>query len=63
MVSDETAKAIDGEIKEIVEKSHQQALAILQANRDLMEKIAEIILEKEVIEGEELDNLLAQVQS
>jgi cell division protease FtsH len=62
MVSDETAKAIDEEVKEIVEAAHQQALDILNHNRDLLEKIAEKILDVEVIEGEELQNLLNQVR-
>jgi len=62
MVSDDTAKAIDEEVKEIVETAHQQALAILNQNRDLLEKIAQQILETEVIEGETLQNLLNQVQ-
>ncbi|AFZ16342.1 ATP-dependent zinc metalloprotease FtsH [Allocoleopsis franciscana] len=63
MVSDETAKAIDEEVKEIVEGAHQQALDILNNNRDLLEKIAQRILDVEVIEGEELQNLLTQVRS
>jgi cell division protease FtsH len=63
MVSDETAKAIDEEVKEIVERAHQQALDILNNNRDLLEKIAQRILDVEVIEGEELQNLLNQVRS
>ena len=62
MVSDDTAKAIDEEVKEIVETAHQQALDILNNNRDLLEKIAQKILEVEVIEGEELHNLLNQVR-
>jgi cell division protease FtsH len=62
MVSDNTAKAIDEEVKEIVETAHQQALDILNNNRDLLEKIAQQILETEVIEGEELQNLLNQVR-
>jgi cell division protease FtsH len=63
MVSDETAKAIDEEVKEIVERAHQQALDILNNNRELLEKIAQRILDVEVIEGEELQNLLSQVRS
>lgn len=63
MVSDETAKAIDEEVKEIVEGAHQQALDILNNNRDLLEKIAQRILDVEVIEGDELQNLLSQVRS
>ncbi len=62
MVSDETAKAIDEEVKDIVEKAHQQALAILNHNQDLLEQIAQQILEVEVIEGEQLQCLLHQAQ-
>jgi cell division protease FtsH len=63
MVSDDTAKAIDDEVKEIVEQAHQNALAILQNNRELLETIAQRILETEVIEGDELQELLNQVQA
>ncbi len=63
MVSEETAKAIDGEVKEIVEQAHDQALDILKRNRDLLETIASKLLETEVIEGEELQGLLGQLQS
>ena len=62
MVSDETAKAIDNEVKEIVEQGHQQALDILERNRDLLETIAQQILEEEVIEGEKLQSLLTQAE-
>jgi cell division protease FtsH len=63
MVSDDTAKEIDREVKDIVERGHQNALTILQENRDLLEAIAEKILEKEVIEGEELQTFLGQVKN
>jgi len=62
MVSDETAKAIDDEVKEIVETGHQQAIALLKHNRDLLEEISQIILEQEVIEGQQLQQLLDRVQ-
>ncbi|HEY9725777.1 MAG TPA: ATP-dependent zinc metalloprotease FtsH4 [Chroococcales cyanobacterium] len=62
MVSNDTAKAIDEEVKEIVETAHQQALAILNENRDLLEAIAQQILDVEVIEGAALHNLLNQVR-
>lgn len=62
-VSEETAQAIDREVKEIVESAHQQALSILKENRDLLEAIAQKLLEKEVIEGEELHELLSQVKT
>ena len=62
-VSDETAKAIDEEVKDIVENGHQKAVTILKENRDLLETIAQSILEKEVIEGDELQDLLNQVKA
>ncbi|HBE17739.1 MAG TPA: cell division protein FtsH [Cyanobacteria bacterium UBA11149] len=61
-VSEETAKAIDKEVKEIVETAHQMASDILNHNRDLLESIAQEILKTEVIEGEELQNWLSQVK-
>ena len=61
-VSDETAKAIDDEVKEIVENGHQQAIELLKHNRDLLEEISQIILEQEVIEGEKLQTLLDRVE-
>ncbi|MGK7927946.1 MAG: ATP-dependent zinc metalloprotease FtsH4 [Spirulina sp.] len=62
-VSDSTAKAIDAEVKEIVENGHQQAIAILEKNRDLLEAIATEILAEEVIEGDKLQEFLNRVQS
>ncbi|ACK73171.1 ATP-dependent metalloprotease FtsH [Gloeothece citriformis PCC 7424] len=63
MVSDDTAKAIDDEVKEIVENAHQKALAILKHNQGLLEEIAQKILEQEVIEGDQLQEYLNRVQS
>jgi cell division protease FtsH len=61
-VSEDTAKSIDSEVKEIVELAHEQALKILTHNRDLLEAITTQLLETEVIEGEKLGSLLRQVQ-
>lgn len=63
MVSEQTAEAIDREVKDIVETAHQQALDILQQNRDLLEEISTRLLDTEVIEGETLQKLLSQVRS
>jgi cell division protease FtsH len=62
-VSEQTAEAIDREVKEIVENAHQHALDILNQNRDLLEAIATKLLDTEVIESTELHDLLAQVKS
>jgi cell division protease FtsH len=59
-VSDSTAKEIDKEVRALVDNGHEKALGILHHNRELLEDIAQRILEKEVIEGDELRDLLAR---
>jgi cell division protease FtsH len=59
VVSDATAQAIDKEVRGLVDRAHERALAILRHNRGLLESISQQILEKEVIEGDDLKTLLA----
>ena len=59
-VSDSTAKEIDKEVRALVDRGHEKALEILHHNRGLLEDIAQRILEKEVIEGDELKELLSR---
>jgi cell division protease FtsH len=61
-LSPHTAEMIDKEIKDIVESAHQNALGILKENQGLLESISEKLLDAEVIEGEALHDLLAQVK-
>ena len=58
-VSDATAQAIDKEVRGLVDKAHEDALEILRQNMALLETIAQKILEKEVIEGDDLKQMLA----
>ncbi|AFY73364.1 ATP-dependent metalloprotease FtsH [Synechococcus sp. PCC 7502] len=60
-LSANTSELIDQEIKDIVEKAHDRALAILNHNRSLLESISEKLLESEVIEGDLLQSYLTQV--
>ncbi|MEL6456197.1 MAG: ATP-dependent zinc metalloprotease FtsH, partial [Cyanobacteria bacterium J06623_5] len=62
LVSDETAKAIDEEVKSIVEAAHQRSLKILKDNRNLLETISQQLLKEEVIEGDSLREMLAKVE-
>ncbi|MBF2057047.1 MAG: ATP-dependent zinc metalloprotease FtsH [Cyanobacterium sp. T60_A2020_053] len=59
-ISEETAKAIDGEISAIISDCWRRALDILTVNQNLLKEIAEQILQTEVIEGEELAQLLSK---
>lgn len=59
-VSDATAQAIDKEVRGLVDDAHESALNILRHNLPLLENIAQKILEREVIEGNDLKDMLAE---
>jgi cell division protease FtsH len=56
--SEETAKAIDEEVKMIVTEAHNDARRILLDKRPLLEQVTRHLLEKEVMEGDELRAML-----
>ena len=51
--SDETAAAIDEEVVAMIKESYEQALQMLRENRDLMDKLAAFLIERETITGKE----------
>ena len=56
--SETTAQEFDREVSSLVEKAYNRAKDILEAKRDTLEKVAKVLLEKEVLEGDELRQLL-----
>jgi cell division protease FtsH len=56
--SEATAQEIDQEVAGLVNRAHQRAKEVLEAQRPILEKAAKILLEKEVLEGEELREIL-----
>ncbi|MCB1327641.1 MAG: ATP-dependent zinc metalloprotease FtsH [Spirochaetales bacterium] len=56
--SDETASAIDDEVKRIVEVQRERGRELLEKNRDKLEKIARALLEYESISGAELNAIV-----
>ncbi len=52
--SEDTARVIDEEVSKMIEVQYQRALALLAANRDKLELLADKLLEKEVIFKEDL---------
>lgn len=51
--SNETATIVDEEVLKIIKTSHQMAIDILNTNKDLLDKISAVLLEKETIMGDE----------
>jgi cell division protease FtsH len=57
--SDETARAIDDEIRRVLEEQSGRATAALQAKRDVLVAAAEKLLVRETLSGDELRGLVA----
>jgi len=56
--SDDTARKIDDEVQSFVEDAHKKALDILRENKSLLKKISDVLVERETLTGEELDQLI-----
>jgi cell division protease FtsH len=59
--SEETAKNIDIEVVAIVKRNYEKAKEILTDHIEILHKIAEELLEKEVLNGAEIDVLIGNV--
>lgn len=56
--SEQTGKEIDDEIRSIINERYQKALSILNENRDKLEEVTRILLEKETIMGPEFEAIM-----
>jgi len=56
--SDETAAAVDEEVKRIVEETFGRTVALLQERREILEKSSRLLLERETLDEEELREIL-----
>ena len=57
--SDDTARLIDAEASRILVEAHVMVSALLTEKRSLLQQLARRLLEKEVVEWDELQALLA----
>ncbi len=58
--SDEIAIKIDSQIQLIVQECHNSTRSIIRNNRVIIDKLVDILIEKETISGEEFRNIIAQ---
>jgi len=56
--SEQTALLIDTEVRDIIEKAHEQALRLLRENLDKLHLLAKTLLERETIDGDQMNRLL-----
>jgi len=58
--SEETAKLIDKGVREIIENAYKATEDILQANKEKVASLAELLLKKEVVSGEEIEKIFGK---
>ena len=58
--SDETAKVIDAEISSLIESQYERAIKILEENKDKLNQLADILIEKEVIFKDDLEAIFGK---
>jgi cell division protease FtsH len=56
--SEDTAAAIDEEVSELVAEAYRRATGVLTANRPVLDELAEMLVEKETVDAEQLQELL-----
>ncbi|HYF93229.1 MAG TPA: ATP-dependent zinc metalloprotease FtsH [Symbiobacteriaceae bacterium] len=59
--SEEVAGMIDEEVRSFVHTAYERARGILETHKDSLDKLSQILLEKESLEGKELTDLLANL--
>jgi cell division protease FtsH len=57
-ISDETAKLIDDEVRDILTERMETVKQLLATKKELLEKVASVLLEKETLESEEFLELI-----
>jgi cell division protease FtsH len=57
--SNETAAAIDEEVKNLVDQAYRRAKEVLQNNRHILDKLAQMLVDKETVDADELQDVLA----
>jgi cell division protease FtsH len=56
--SEATQQRIDKEVRRIIEESHEKALTLIRDNEDKLQAVAEALLEREILDSEEIDQLM-----
>jgi cell division protease FtsH len=56
--SEDTAAAIDDEVSQLVDAAYRRATDVLNANRPVLDELAEMLVEQETVDAEQLQELL-----
>ncbi|CZF84809.1 ATP-dependent zinc metalloprotease FtsH [Grimontia celer] len=59
-MSDETARLIDGEIRELIDRNYLRARKIIEENMDIMHAMKDALMKYETIDAAQIDDLMAR---
>jgi len=59
--SDEVAVTIDSEVRALIDEAHDEALEVLVANREVLEELANALMDRETVEKDDLAAILGKV--
>ncbi|MGL4826696.1 MAG: ATP-dependent zinc metalloprotease FtsH [Vibrionaceae bacterium] len=59
-MSDETARTIDSEIRELIDRNYLRAKKIIQENMDIMHAMKDALMKYETIDAGQIDDLMAR---
>ncbi|BAU43099.1 ATP-dependent zinc metalloprotease FtsH3 [Leptolyngbya sp. O-77] len=57
--SEETAAAVDDEVRNLVDQAYRRAKTVLMENRAVLDQLAQMLIERETVDSEEFQELLA----
>jgi len=60
--SEEMAAEIDKEITRVMEESHERVRKLLSERRKVLDELARLLLEKEIVQGEELRKMMGKLE-
>ena len=58
--SEEVAMKIDNQVRTLAKQSHEIAKKLIRDNREVIDRLVELLIEKETINGEELRKIVAE---
>ncbi|MCG9889777.1 MAG: ATP-dependent zinc metalloprotease FtsH2 [Thermosynechococcaceae cyanobacterium MS004] len=58
--SEEIASRIDAQVRELIQHAYEEAIRIMRENRTVMDRLVDLLIEKETIDGEEFRQIVAE---
>ncbi len=59
-ISDSISKQVDEQVRNIVKQSYEETLNIIKSNREAIDRLVDVLIEKETMDGEEFVKILSQ---